>query len=106
MPSHRGTVRPADHADDTDPAFVSSHMPDAKIDQPRIQRAVREILLAIGEDPDREGLLKTPARVARAYAGATERQRNGGNGTGTQLVSGETGHGQCSTIIAGFRVRR
>ena len=68
MPSHRGTVRPADHADDTDPAFVSSHMPDAKIDQPRIQRAVREILLAIGEDPEREGLLKTPARVARAYA--------------------------------------
>jgi GTP cyclohydrolase I len=40
----------------------------AKIDLPRIERAVREILLAIGEDPDREGLLKTPARVARMYA--------------------------------------
>lgn len=38
------------------------------IDQPRIARAVREILLAIGEDPDREGLLDTPQRVARAYA--------------------------------------
>ena len=38
------------------------------IDQPRIERAVREILLAIGEDPDRDGLLETPARVARAYA--------------------------------------
>ncbi|MCP4495722.1 MAG: GTP cyclohydrolase I FolE, partial [Phycisphaeraceae bacterium] len=36
-------------------------------DQPRIEAAVREILLAIGEDPDREGLLDTPSRVARAY---------------------------------------
>jgi GTP cyclohydrolase I len=38
------------------------------VDQERIARAVREILLAVGEDPDREGLLDTPARVARAYA--------------------------------------
>lgn len=38
------------------------------IDHDRIARAVREILLAVGEDPDREGLLDTPARVARAYA--------------------------------------
>jgi len=38
------------------------------IDTARIERAVREILLAIGEDPDRDGLLDTPARVARAYA--------------------------------------
>jgi len=38
------------------------------VDQPRIQAAVREILAAIGEDPDREGLLDTPARVARMYA--------------------------------------
>lgn len=37
-------------------------------DGPRVERAVREILLAIGEDPDREGLRETPARVARAYA--------------------------------------
>lgn len=42
--------------------------PPQKIDQPRIERAVREILLAIGENPDRDGLLDTPARVARAYA--------------------------------------
>lgn len=34
----------------------------------RIESAVREILLAIGEDPDRDGLQDTPARVARAYA--------------------------------------
>ncbi len=37
-------------------------------DHARIERAVREILIGIGEDPDREGLLDTPARVARAYA--------------------------------------
>ncbi|MFC4533723.1 GTP cyclohydrolase I FolE [Sphaerisporangium dianthi] len=39
-----------------------------KVDSARIERAVREILLAIGEDPDRDGLLDTPSRVARAYA--------------------------------------
>ena len=38
------------------------------IDQPRIERAITEILLAIGEDPERDGLRDTPARVARAYA--------------------------------------
>ncbi|WP_243635690.1 GTP cyclohydrolase I FolE [Kocuria tytonicola] len=38
------------------------------IDQPRIAAAVREILLAVGEDPDRNGLRDTPARVARSYA--------------------------------------
>jgi GTP cyclohydrolase I len=38
------------------------------VDLPRIERAVREILLAIGEDPARDGLQDTPARVARAYA--------------------------------------
>ncbi len=36
-------------------------------DQPRVEAAIRELLLAIGEDPDREGLQDTPARVARAY---------------------------------------
>ena len=36
-------------------------------DQERAEAAVRELLIAVGEDPDREGLLKTPARVARAY---------------------------------------
>lgn len=38
------------------------------VDQDRICRAVREILIAVGEDPDREGLRETPARVARLYA--------------------------------------
>jgi GTP cyclohydrolase IA len=37
-------------------------------DQPRAEAAVRELLFAVGEDPDREGLRDTPARVARAYA--------------------------------------
>ena len=43
--------------------------PSAKpaVDRERIERAVREILCAVGEDPDREGLLETPARVARMY---------------------------------------
>ena len=40
----------------------------ASVDQERIQRAVREILLAVGEDPERDGLRDTPARVARMYA--------------------------------------
>jgi GTP cyclohydrolase I len=38
------------------------------VDHARIERAVREILIAVGEDPDREGLQETPARVARMYA--------------------------------------
>lgn len=38
------------------------------VDQPRIAAAVREILLAIGDDPDRDGLRDTPQRVARSYA--------------------------------------
>jgi len=37
------------------------------VDKVRIEKAIREILLAIGEDPDRAGLLETPERVARMY---------------------------------------
>ena len=43
-------------------------MPVAFVDQERIKGAVREILIAVGEDPDREGLSETPERVARMYA--------------------------------------
>lgn len=50
---------------DDDPGPAPSRGP---VDHARIERAVREILLAVGEDPDREGLLQTPARVARMYA--------------------------------------
>jgi GTP cyclohydrolase IA len=48
---------------------------EASFDLPRIERAIREILLAVGENPDRDGLRDTPARVARAlteqFAGLT-----------------------------------
>ncbi len=47
--------------------MTSETPPASEIDLPRIERAVREILLAIGEDPERDGLVDTPARVARAY---------------------------------------
>jgi GTP cyclohydrolase I len=40
---------------------------EGTVDKVRIEAAVREILLAIGEDPDRDGLIDTPARVARMY---------------------------------------
>ncbi len=48
----------------TEPTYLD--LPD--FDHPRAEAAVRELLAAIGEDPDREGLRDTPARVARAYA--------------------------------------
>ena len=38
-----------------------------RVDQAEVQRLVRELLVAIGEDPDRDGLLETPARIARMY---------------------------------------
>ena len=50
---------------------MTSTAPDSSrppFDQARAEAAVHELLLAIGEDPTREGLLNTPARVARAYA--------------------------------------
>lgn len=60
----------------TDPISLDEReIPD--YDHPRAEAAVRELLAAIGEDPEREGLLATPARVARAYAELTQglRQR-------------------------------
>lgn len=44
-----------------------SESSEFEVDLPKIQRAVRDILEAVGEDPDRDGLLETPARVARMY---------------------------------------
>ena len=52
-------------AGELDDASSSNNQP--AVDLPRIERAVREILLAVGENPDREGLRETPARVARMY---------------------------------------
>ncbi|HMP05824.1 MAG TPA: GTP cyclohydrolase I FolE [Lacipirellulaceae bacterium] len=60
--SHCGGDGPAESGDGESPATA------APVDLPRIERAVREILCAVGEDPDREGLRETPARVARMYA--------------------------------------
>ena len=42
-------------------------MQNAKFDRKRIEAAVREILIAIGEDPDRDGVYQTPERIARMY---------------------------------------
>lgn len=47
--------------------YGTATVDDAAFDQPRAEAAVRELLIAIGEDPDRQGLQDTPARVARAY---------------------------------------
>jgi GTP cyclohydrolase I len=46
----------------------NGHVEAPAIDHPRIERAVREILEAIGEDPDRDGLKGTPERIANMYA--------------------------------------
>ena len=45
----------------------ASESPDADVAKKRIERAVREILEAIGEDPDRDGLVRTPERIAKMY---------------------------------------
>jgi GTP cyclohydrolase IA len=45
-----------------------SEVAHGQVDVARAEAAVRELLIAVGEDPDREGLKATPARVARAYA--------------------------------------
>ncbi|MET9958894.1 GTP cyclohydrolase I FolE [Streptomyces sp. NPDC006326] len=52
----------------TDPVTLSGDEGTiGEFDEKRAEAAVRELLIAVGEDPDREGLLETPARVARAY---------------------------------------
>lgn len=51
---------------DADPP-AGIRAPRGRVDHARAEAAIRELLLAVGEDPDREGLRDTPARVARAY---------------------------------------
>ena len=70
-----GSVSDADAASSTPAgaevlsiAATNGAVTDQQVDTDRIEKAVREILLAIGEDPDRDGLQKTPKRVARMYA--------------------------------------
>ncbi|MGI8760984.1 MAG: GTP cyclohydrolase I FolE [Jatrophihabitantaceae bacterium] len=50
------------------PAEVTESASTGQVDLARAEAAVRELLIAVGEDPDREGLRSTPARVARSYA--------------------------------------
>ncbi|MEV1019730.1 GTP cyclohydrolase I FolE [Streptomyces sp. NPDC050264] len=51
----------------TDPVTLDGEGLIGEFDEKRAENAVRELLIAVGEDPDREGLRETPARVARAY---------------------------------------
>ncbi|MEU1130929.1 GTP cyclohydrolase I FolE [Streptomyces sp. NPDC005900] len=51
----------------TDPVTLDGGHSIGEFDEKRAENAVRELLIAVGEDPDREGLVETPARVARAY---------------------------------------
>ncbi|WP_103502571.1 MULTISPECIES: GTP cyclohydrolase I FolE [Streptomyces] len=51
----------------TDPVTLTGEGTPREFDEKRAENAVRELLIAVGEDPDREGLRETPARVARAY---------------------------------------
>ncbi|MER5951765.1 GTP cyclohydrolase I FolE [Streptomyces sp. NPDC001904] len=51
----------------TDPVTLDGEGSIGEFDEKRAESAVRELLIAVGEDPDREGLRETPARVARAY---------------------------------------
>ncbi|MEU6619625.1 GTP cyclohydrolase I FolE [Streptomyces litmocidini] len=51
----------------TDPVTLDGEGKIGEFDEKRAENAVRELLIAVGEDPDREGLQQTPARVARAY---------------------------------------
>ncbi|GGS66488.1 GTP cyclohydrolase I FolE [Streptomyces griseoviridis] len=51
----------------TDPVTLDGEGFVGEFDEKRAENAVRELLIAVGEDPDREGLKETPARVARAY---------------------------------------
>lgn len=51
----------------TDPVTLDGEGTIGQFDEKRAEAAVRELLIAVGEDPDREGLRETPGRVARAY---------------------------------------
>ncbi|MFJ8150096.1 GTP cyclohydrolase I FolE [Streptomyces sp. NPDC096048] len=51
----------------TDPVTLDGEGQIGEFDEKRAENAVRELLIAVGEDPDREGLRETPGRVARAY---------------------------------------
>lgn len=69
VPLEQGSLDGESHSSDSPDVNDSAGSANGgKVDLGRIERAVREILVAVGEDPEREGLLDTPARVARLYA--------------------------------------
>lgn len=68
------------------------------VDQDRVRNAVRELLLAIGENPDREGLAQTPARVARYWAEFIDYHP----GIIATTFEGETA--EAPVVVAGMRV--
>lgn len=73
-------------------------MPAPRVDQARVQAATRELLLAIGEDPDRPGLRDTPARVARAWAEFVDYH------PGTLTTTFDEQAPEAPVIVSGMRV--
>lgn len=76
--SRQRSDHPASSGDDANPPLLPHEVrgprraaADGAVDLPRMERAVREIIIAMGEDPNREGLRNTPSRIARAYAELT-----------------------------------
>jgi GTP cyclohydrolase I len=69
MTARRDSVAPVtDRAGGVNPISGAPEVVAAPFDHDRVAAAIREVLIGIGEDPDREGLRDTPQRVARAYA--------------------------------------
>ncbi|MDP2965135.1 MAG: GTP cyclohydrolase I FolE [Pelolinea sp.] len=69
------TKNKLEHCEDSPVYNAAELFCDSEIDFKTIEKSVHEILVAVGENPDREGLLKTPDRVARAYGELLEGYR-------------------------------
>ena len=69
------TKNKLEHCEDSPVYNAAELFCDSEIDFKAIEKSVHNILLAVGENPDREGLLKTPNRVARAYGELLEGYR-------------------------------
>lgn len=69
------TKNKLEHCEDSPIYDAAGLFCDSEIDFKSIEKSVHSILLAVGENPDREGLLKTPSRVARAYGELLEGYR-------------------------------
>ena len=69
------TKNKLEHCEDSPVYNAAELFCDSEIDFKTIEKSVHNILVAVGENPDREGLLKTPNRVARAYGELLEGYR-------------------------------